>query len=317
MSEKVLIHIGYHKTASTWFQQEIFLKQDLGFSFCKQKRHFIHKAFCETNLYDFRPNKFMDQIVNEANEATANGKVFVLSHERLSGYPASGGYDSEKIANLLHRHFPNASILCFIREQTSMIFSVWRQQIIDGGGLSLKRFINPPEQQIVRLPLFNQNMYKYTRLHKHYKDLFTKERVLCIPYEQFCRDSEGVILQMGSFLKNPILLEQAHNLTKTSQVQNKSLSMPMLGMLMFLNILFTRNQLSQHCLFNIGSRRLRWLARAINRYGGSFIFKPIDAVLQKKAKQKIEATTKSVYQKDNSELEKTLGISLSVYGYNV
>ena len=43
--------------------------------------------------------------------ATAEGRTLVLSHERLSGYPSSGGYDRALIAERLNASFPEAKIL--------------------------------------------------------------------------------------------------------------------------------------------------------------------------------------------------------------
>ena len=50
-------------------------------------------------------------------------KVPVISHERLSGYPHSGGHDSKEIAHRLAAVFPNAKVVIVIREQKSMILS--------------------------------------------------------------------------------------------------------------------------------------------------------------------------------------------------
>ena len=45
----------------------------------------------------------------------------VLSAERLSGNPHSGGYDSLQTAERLHRLFPQAKVLVVVREQTEEI----------------------------------------------------------------------------------------------------------------------------------------------------------------------------------------------------
>ena len=97
-SENVLIHLGYHKTASTWFQKALFAESKFGFQMSQQNRSHVHAAFCTPLISNHPENKHVNSIVNEANEVTSSGKIFVLSHERLSGYPASGGFDSINIA---------------------------------------------------------------------------------------------------------------------------------------------------------------------------------------------------------------------------
>jgi len=49
--------------------------------------------------------------------------VPVLSAERLSGNPDSGGYDSVHVAEYLAATFPEARVLIVIREQADMLVS--------------------------------------------------------------------------------------------------------------------------------------------------------------------------------------------------
>lgn len=186
-SERVLLHIGYHKTATTWFQSELFSRQDLGFASLSD-RNLVHKALCIPHPLADGPNESIRRLVSEAQRATVRDLHFVISHERLSGYPASGGFDSRLIADRLKLHFPNARIFCLFREQAAMILSAWRQQVVDGGGLSLRRFLNPPEPNIRRMPMFDPAMYRYSRLLDHYRALFGADHVLFHPYELFVRN---------------------------------------------------------------------------------------------------------------------------------
>lgn len=59
----------------------------------------------------------------------------VLSAERLSGNPHSGGYDSLQTAKRLHRLFPQAKVLVVVREQTEEILSCYNQYVRAGGVL--------------------------------------------------------------------------------------------------------------------------------------------------------------------------------------
>lgn len=315
-SAKILLHIGYHKTATTWFQQEVFSNGDLGFHLCQQPRSCVHMAFCQNSLRDSEDNPHLNDIVNEAILATSNGKTFVLSHERLSGYPASGGFDSVEIANRLKNHFPNASVFYMVREQSSIILSAWRQQIIDGGGLTLKQFLNPPEQHIARMPLFRMDMYKYSHLYNRYKKLFSEDRVLCVPYELFSLNQADTVSRIVKLMNDQKYEEKTMTTNVQSERKNPSLSPSIVALLRVANIFLTKNQLSQNGFCNIGTRRVRGIARMLSRYGGSTLCSPLDRVFQSSAKKKISGRIKGFYSKDNTNLGQALDVDLSRFGYD-
>ena len=68
----------------------------------------------------------------------------VVSFERFSGNPFSGGYDSKEIADRLVRVFPDARVLVIVREQRSMIVSTYKKYVREGGALPPSKFMRPP-----------------------------------------------------------------------------------------------------------------------------------------------------------------------------
>ena len=69
----------------------------------------------------------------------------VVSFERFSGNPFSGGYDSKEIADRLVQVFPDARVLVVVREQRSMIVSTYKQYVREGGALPPSKFMLPPD----------------------------------------------------------------------------------------------------------------------------------------------------------------------------
>lgn len=314
-SENVLIHLGYHKTASTWFQKALFAESKFGFQMSQQNRSYVHAAFCTPLISNHPENKHVNSIVDEANEVTSSGKIFVLSHERLSGYPASGGFDSINIAYALKNAFPNAKIMFCIREQRAMILSAWRQQIVDGGGLTLKHFLQSPEPHIVRMPFFNLDMYCYSSIYKKYTELFGQERVMCTPYELFCKDPKQTLSAIATFMNNEPMKKQLEGLSQTRRLQNPSIVIPLLSFQRLLNILFTRNQLSQNCICNLGAKNVRAFIRVMNRFGGRVLLGWLDRVFRKAALKRINICIQDYYLRDNAIMSKLLSADLSGLGY--
>ena len=124
----LLIHIGYHKTASTWLQNILFTSKSKVFEplsmkshgFSSLARHFIlddeNHLLSPFNNNEIRIQEEIERIVKSKPEL--NSKIPVLSHERLSVSPHSSGFDAHKIAGMLKYSFPDAKILIVIREQS-------------------------------------------------------------------------------------------------------------------------------------------------------------------------------------------------------
>jgi hypothetical protein len=316
VSNRILLHIGFHKTATTWFQSELFSRSEFEFRLLSA-RNLVHQALCIPHPFACGGGNGVERIVAEAHEATAHGEYFVVSHERLSGYPASGGFDSRMLADRLKFHFPNARVFCLFREQKAMILSAWRQQIVDGGGLSLRHFINPPEPGIRRVPLFDPVMYQYACLLEYYRELFGADNVLFRPYELFCAQPKLILTDIADLLGSEKLRRSAEELGTNMKAPNPSLSMPVLHLQRFLNALFARTQLSQGCLIDIGARPIRAVIRKIDRAFGRNVLRPIDSYSRRNALRKISERFGGWFDEDNARLSRLIDMRLSEFGYSV
>lgn len=120
----LLIHIGYHKTATSWLQNELFISANdvfeplsktnsghstLSWKFVRDEEGYLSSF--ETNMEVIR--KELLKILIDKNDIKDN--VFVMSSERLSGTPRSGAFDAKLIAQRLAKAFPAAKILIVIR----------------------------------------------------------------------------------------------------------------------------------------------------------------------------------------------------------
>jgi hypothetical protein len=187
-----LLHIGYHKTGTTWLQRHVFGDPESGFSQMSGAQRLI-----AVNAFDFKPKRIRRQMGRKMGEA--RGLVPVLSSERLSGEPHFGGYDSELIADRLAAVFPEARILVVVREQTSMFLSIYKEYIRRGGAASLRQYLAAPGDGYW-MPQFRFEFLEYHRLIRYYQDLFGAESVKVLPYE-LLRARPGAFLgEIGRFV---------------------------------------------------------------------------------------------------------------------
>ena len=122
LSMKLLIHIGYHKTATTWLQKNLFGNSALPYSNIEPGRSILENII-KPHEFGFDLESCRKLIYSHVHECRSGKTIFVISRERLSGSPFSGGYDSGIIARRLHRIAPYAKILIVIREQKTNVES--------------------------------------------------------------------------------------------------------------------------------------------------------------------------------------------------
>ena len=107
-----LLHIGYHKTGSTFLQRRVF--PEPGFSLVARAKA-LRPTFVEGDPFGFDARVAREAFRLGIERAQQEGLVPVLSAERLSGNPHSGGYDSKQIAERLAATFPEARVLAILR----------------------------------------------------------------------------------------------------------------------------------------------------------------------------------------------------------
>ncbi|MGI9413032.1 MAG: sulfotransferase [Hyphomicrobiales bacterium] len=203
-----LIHMGYHKTGTSWLQVYLFGRDDRGFMPLapqgipkpKTRAKYLGKYF-----YDDGGGRLLPPFESRIGEVRdflsgldlSCGRVPVISSEGLAGNPHFGGAGSKDIANRLMEAFPQARIFIVIREQVSMILSTYFHFLRKGGFLTLPDYLG--EHFGARVPRFTPAHYRYDRLIGYYQQLFGADNVLVQTYETFCKEPETFVRTLGDF----------------------------------------------------------------------------------------------------------------------
>lgn len=185
---KILIHIGYHKTGTTWLQQRLFVTSKLGFTRALTKTD-ITVPLIMPHALDFDAVACRACFEPSLRAAWMDGLLPVISHERLSGEVHTGGRDAKDTADRLHAVFPEATIFLVIREQQAMIRSIYGQFIKGTGVWPLHEYLDPPVLERTRLKYghFHPDQFRYHRLIAYYQHLYGPKQVIVLPYELFRR----------------------------------------------------------------------------------------------------------------------------------
>jgi len=197
-----LIHIGYHKTGTTWLQAFVFADATRGYVSPWSRGDMIERfALTKPLLYD--AGEVREWLAPGLADAEARGLVPALSAERFSGNPHSGGYDGALVAERFVEALPGARVLAIVREQRAMIASCYKQYVRVGGVCSARAYLNPPMLGRPRVPLFDPDFFRYDLLIGKYRELFGEDRVLALPFEHLKKDPGAFVRRISEFAGAP------------------------------------------------------------------------------------------------------------------
>ncbi len=137
MVANLILHVGYHKTATTWMQRKLFVPAHGFRQLASHRDVFDHVV--RPRGFDFNPDA-MRELIDRAASALMPREVPLISSEILSGHPFQGGREGDVFATRLHRIAPEAKILISIRSQRQILPSVYMQYVLRGGTMPPDRF---------------------------------------------------------------------------------------------------------------------------------------------------------------------------------
>ncbi len=305
-----LVHIGYHKTASTWFQRSFYRRVT---NRRYVKKGLVRRALLWPGAFEFAPERAREQL-----ELKSPDEPVVLCEEGLSGYLHNGGmrgFFSAEIARRLHATLPAARIVIFVRSQPEMIASCYQQYVRSGGTHRPERYLHPDRflegasRHPYKIPRFDFEHFRYLPLIRHYQGLFGAEAVHVYAFEDFRRDSPGFLQRYAQELG----LELSEEVLPDGRT-NASFSMPLLRLARVLNRFTARSVEDKHYLLHLPGW-YEWRGKhleSFNRKRRRGSPKSVE-VLGEEEVRAIE----ECYRESNRELAAHTGLELAELGYPV
>lgn len=284
---RTIIHIGMPRTASTYLQQEYFPKIE-GFAFYGvgitqysdpfQKLLYQDDSLFNENLFEETAAKIRSHDSILSNELFVGQSLYLNSTNR------------SRTARRLKKFFPEAEIVLLLRNQVSILQSLYAIGIYSGHTCSPDEFVRFSNlQSTVENPLYatfaeaeTTEAYQYTKLIELYQSLFPQVHVLL--FEDFKSHPAAFAERLTTLLQ----LEKVAFTEPEKQV-NKSLSARQIKLVRKLNVyksLFNRGRFGKW-LFGF---KLRFIEHQI---GGKEKFEFSNALQEK---------LRSTYLDDNQKL---------------
>jgi hypothetical protein len=288
-----IFHIGFHKTATTWFQENYYPNID---DFIVVDRKTLQEDFIEPHALNFNPNKVASKYANNN---------YLFADEEMSGNihnAGLNGYLTKEIAHRIKLVFPDAEIIIFIRNQEDMVRSIYTQYVKKGGTFKLKSYLHHSDNYNHRSPMFMFEHLNYFNIVELYKNLFGSACKVYL-YEDFLQNHRNFLSKLCKDLKiKPvdyydvtkknlsygcfsIILRRALNIFSKKDVPNKYyiVNIPLFNAV--LDRIFSLSlRLWPNCKYKLPSRQLIFI--------------------------------KEYYKESNTKLEKYYGLKLKEYGYS-
>jgi Sulfotransferase domain len=194
----LLIHVGYHKTGTTWLQRTLFQPR---FGYSQVLSHDeVFASIVRPHGLDFAPQAVRESIAMQ-DAATPSDKVRVISSEILVGNPFLGGRESDAFAARLKTVAPGAKILITVREQIRAATSTYMQYVSRGGTLAPRQFF--ADQPPLGYLAFAPEHLEYDRLVRLYRSLFGEENVHVATQESLAREPHKFAADLARFVGMP------------------------------------------------------------------------------------------------------------------
>lgn len=302
-----VVHIGHSKTGTTWFQKSFYpsLTSHRFIDSC-----IVREALLAPNGLAFEADRARELIL-----ASADGVPPLLCDERLSGSNLAGGLHgmvAPEVARRLKAVFPDARIVIGIRAQPEMLAAAYSQYVKDGGTHGTRRFLFPDSyffaasEYRTQAPRFDLAHFEYQRLIRVYLDLFGKENVHVLLFEQFRAGPLDCARNLAQ--KLGIAFVEAR---VSEAVRNPALSRSALRIMRLFNLFTARRTRDKwyivHIpgLFEVRKRLHRLLTAMFRQKSGS------EQLLGAATMRWVSAR----FAQSNRELSELLEIDLGAFGY--
>lgn len=304
MEKNILIHIGAHKTGSSFLQQKVFpyLSDTYasGHPIIRQQKDPLMDLqskllFASPILinYDDESRKIFEYI----EKLEENNILF--SNESFFGNPFENYRDHFICADSLKQIFPKAKIFIVFRKQDDWIESLYKLTIQWGKNVKINDFLNYKKYRFQNTQIwssfrlnFDVKTIDWLPYIENYMKLYGPENVLALPYELLVKDSCKFLEKFYSFSGIP-----AYYPAQIDYV-NRGYSFISAYSAIFLNKLpLTEKQRGKISFF-------------FQNYLDKKIYIPYQFIDEKKRNKIMK-----YYKNANMELEKALGINLQEYNY--
>lgn len=225
---QIIVHFGIHKTASTYFQKEIFRKcPDLVYIPRSDCRIFNNYIISSENFDPKYAHKLFDAVITSLKIDLSSNPRILISNEDYYGNPFDNKNDTLTIIKRFRILFNDQfSAIAFFRNQEMLVRSLFLQFVKTGGFATFNEFISPQKEGSI----LNWNYLFFDRFALYLKENLTADQFVFFTYEDFEKDKSQLLLRMCKFIYREnietlpfALSEHVHNISLNPRFINASI----------------------------------------------------------------------------------------------
>jgi len=310
-----LIHVGFHKTGTSFLQKKIFNGKIKPFNpICDHNKAKAGAKYFGNIIIREIVRNIEPDILNIKKKLKESylmtNKWNVISNEALSGPSKLSFTHKKQIALALAKIFPNAKIIIGIREQRSWIVSMYHQYLKMGGTLSPHNYFRLSNLTYF-VNSFNSSHLCYDILISEYIRLFGRENVWVYLHEELTMRSHEFIKELSAFLDEPIFIEESI----FSKKVNVKYKLGCLELSRFLSSFLYHTE--GNCFSSIGILRSKDKREKFLSITNKCIPDSINRRLQYRLFNNLPTENYSDYVSSNRKLSKIINKNLEEYGYMI
>lgn len=222
--------VGQAKSGTTAMADFLDQHPEICISNPKEPGYFATDILRESDAFHGRPTYFKTRTAVQYEQAFQHAEPWQLRGEASTSY-----IFSKEAAGNIHLHNKDARIIVLLRHPAEFLHALHMQYVnettehennfIKALELEPQRKLGQALSKRVKAPslhLYSERI-KYASQLKRYLDLFTRERVLVIPYEDFHLDNAHVYGKVLKFLgvKNPNFMADFSMLNASKKPRSK------------------------------------------------------------------------------------------------
>lgn len=302
-----VLHIGYHKTASTTLQRDFFPKLEgcLYLSHGGAASRSLFRALSE-HLMFADDEDYLGETVRsylaELHERSPG--TVLLSHEGFSGAVFDGATNSDRNAHRLADVAPDAKMIIVVREQAAMLRSLYSQHLRHGGYSTFPEFLH---SSVPGSDTIDLDHLCFDRLVELYHKLFGAARVTVLAFEDLGREPDLFLRGLADFIGVPA--PRVEHLARIGP----SLSPPSRWLIRHTNRMFWRTRINPEPTV-APLRTAEELARVLHARVDPKLFPRARKTLSDDDEAELARTVER-YAASNSRLAELTGLSLADHGY--
>lgn len=307
--ENMLVHVGLHKTGTTWLQKQVLAKGHTAQFWHCDDRPLMRSALVLPSYVFFDPDAAREAFSPVISEATEAELPLVLSDEMLAGIPFHNRFGQGLVMERVKAVFPGAKILITIREHVGLIHSAYGHYLRAGHTGSLEDFLAMPEASQGKLfrSILDWGHYDYAKVLAFAERMFGQGEVMLAPMEWMTRDTPEFLARMETFTG---YAWPSYSQDAARRKVNAAWTEPARRFVRHANRLESKDARWRHkkgrwSANNMASRVSRWTPRKFQER------------MKATALDYIRSEVGNYYAASNQEVAQRIGVDLGKYGYTL